>query len=148
VRKMLQRANALLKGKPYADDGSPNRTKILEMGTRTNLVNGVAITDDIKILTPLADVTGSGKADLNTEALDYRLKMALSSGISEIDKAEYEKLQGRSLPLMISGSFDDPKFSLDLDQATRDEVKGKVEEKLQKKFGDKYGKELDMLFGK
>jgi AsmA protein len=148
VRKMLQRANALLKGKPYVDDGSPNRTKILEMGTKTNLVNGVAVTDDIKILTPLADVTGSGKADLNTETLDYRLKMALSSGISEIDKAEYEKLQGRSLPLMISGSFDDPKFSLDLNQATRDEVKGKVEEKLQKKFGDKYGKELDMLFGK
>ena len=148
VRKMLQQANALLKGKPYTDDGSPNRTKILEMGLTTKLVNGVAKTDDIKVLTPLADLTGSGSADLNTQQLDYRLKLALSSGISEIDKAEFKKLEGKSLPLRISGSFDDPKFKIDMEKAAKQEVKQQAEKKLRKKYGGKYGKELDLLFGR
>jgi AsmA protein len=148
VRKMLRQANALLKGEPYTDDGSPDRTKILELGTSTKLVNGVAVTDNIKVLTPLTDVTGNGSANLVTEQLDYRLKLALSSGISEIDKAEFQKLEGRSLPLKVSGNFSDPKFNLDMDKAAKEEVKNKAEKKLRKKFGDKYGKELDMLFGK
>jgi AsmA protein len=148
VRKMLQQANALLKGEPYVDDGSPDRTKILELGTKTKMVNGVAITDDIKVLTPLADLTGSGSANLNTEQLDYRLKLALSSGISEIDKAEFKKLEGKSLPLKISGNFSDPKFKIDMEKAAKQEVKQKAEKQIRKKFGEKYGKELDMLFGK
>jgi AsmA protein len=148
VRKMLQQANALLKGETYVDDGSPNRTKILEMGTNTKLVNGVANTDNIKVLTPLADLTGSGSANLNTEQLDYRLKLALSSGISEIDKAEFKKLEGKSLPLKVSGSFNDPQFKIDMEKAAKQEVKQKAEKTLRKKYGEKYGKELDMLFGR
>ncbi|MFW2440541.1 MAG: AsmA family protein [Arenicellales bacterium] len=148
VRKMLQQADALLKGKPYTDDGSPNRTKILEMGLTTKLVNGVAKSDDIKVLTPLADLTGSGAANLNTQQLDYRLKLALSSGISEIDKAEFKNLQGKSLPLKISGSFNDPKFKIDMEKAAKQEVKQQAEKKLRKKYGEKYGKELDLLFGR
>ena len=118
------------------------------MGSNTKLVNGVAITDNIKVLTPLADLTGSGSANLNTEQLDYRLQLALSSGISEIDKAEFKKLEGKSLPLKISGSFNDPKFNIDVEKAAKEEVKEQAEKKLRKKFGDKYGKELDMLFGR
>jgi len=148
VRKMLQRANALLKRERYVDDGSPDRTKILEMGLNTKLVNGVAITDNIKVLTPLADLTGSGSANLNTEQLDYRLKLALSSGISEIDKAEFKKLEGKALPLKITGNFNNPKFKIDMDKAAKQEVKQKAEKKLRKKFGKKYGKELDLLFGR
>ena len=148
VRKMLQQANALLKGETYVDDGSPNRTKILEMGTNTKLVNGVANTDNIKVLTPLADLTGSGSANLNTEQLDYRLKLALSSGISEIDKAEFKKLEGKSLPLKVSGSFNEPQFKIDMEKAAKQEVKQKAEKTLRKKYGEKYGKELDMLFGR
>jgi AsmA protein len=148
VRKLLQQANALLKGQTYVDDGSPNRTKILEMGSATKLVNGVAMTDNIKVLTPLADLTGSGSANLNTEQLNYRLKLALSSGISEIDKAEFKKLEGKSLPLKVSGSFSDPEFNIDVEKAAKEEVKEQAEKKLRKKFGDKYGKELDLLFGR
>ncbi len=148
VRKMLQRANALLKRETYVDDGSPDRTKILEMGLNTKLVNGIAMTDNIKVLTPLADLTGSGSANLNTQQLDYRLKLALSSGISKIDKAEFKKLEGKSLPLKVSGSFNDPKFKIDMDKAAKQEVKQKAEKKLRKKYGKKYGKELDLLFGR
>ena len=148
VRKLLQQANALLKGQTYVDDGSPNRTKILEMGSATKLVNGVAMTDNIKVLTPLADLTGSGSANLNTEQVDYRLKLAMSSGILEIDKAEFKKLEGKSLPLKVSGSFSDPEFNIDVEKAAKEEVKEQAEKKLRKKFGDKYGKELDLLFGR
>jgi AsmA protein len=148
VRKLLQQANALLKGETYVDDGNPDRTKILELGTKTKLVNGVAITEDIKVLTPLADLTGSGSANLNTEQLDYRLKLALSSGISETDKAEFKKLEGKALPLKVTGSFNDPKFKIDVSKAAKQEVKQKAEKKLRKKYGEKYGKELDLLFGR
>ncbi|NOY15486.1 MAG: AsmA family protein [Gammaproteobacteria bacterium] len=148
VRKMLQRANALLKRETYVDDGSPDRTKILEMGLNTKLVNGIASTNNIKVLTPLADLTGSGTANLNTQQLDYRLKLALSSGISEIDKAEFKKLEGKALPLKITGNFNDPKFKIDVSKAAKQEVKQKAEKKIRKKFGKKYGKQLDLLFGR
>ena len=148
IRKMLHQANALLKGGAYADDGSPDRTVISEMSTKTRLVNGVAITDHIKALSELAVLTGNGKADLNTEQLDYRLKLALSSDLSEEDKEKFKKLQGKSLPMKVTGNFNDPKFKLDMQKAAKQEVKQKAEKKLRKKYGEKYGKELDMLFGR
>ena len=156
LRKMIDKAKALYEKKTYADDGSPDRTKILELGMASKIVNGVAHSDNIKALTPLVDVTGNGQADLYHETLDYNLKLALSSGISDIDKARYEKLQGKSLPLKISGSFVDPKINLDLSGLARDEAKKRVEKEinkqLEKKLGDKYGDQLKELgkglFGK
>ena len=148
LRKLLRKTNALLKKEAYVDDGSPDRTEILKMGTTTNIVNGVAKTNDIKLQTPLVELTGTGAANLNTRQLDYNLKLALSSDISEEDKAEFKKLEGRSLPLKISGNFDNPKFNISLDEVTKQEIKNKAESKLRKKYGKKYGKELDLLFGR
>lgn len=155
LSKILQQAKALYEKKPYTDDGSPNRTKILELGALTKLVNGIAHTDNIKVLTPLVDVTGNGKADLYHETLDYKFKLGLSSGISEIDKDKYKKLQGKSLPLMITGSFSDPKIKLDLGELAKEEAKQEIEKqinkRLEKELGGKYGdqlKGLGGLFGK
>jgi AsmA protein len=148
IRKMLSQANALLKKESYTDDGSPDRTVIREMSTKTRLVNGVAITDHIKALSELAVLTGNGKANLNTEQLDYQLKLALSSDLSEEDKEKFKKLQGRSLPMKVSGTFNDPKFKLDMQEVAQQEVKNGAEKKLRKKYGEKYGKELDLLFGR
>jgi len=151
ARKLLQQAKALYSGKPYSDDGSPNRTKIIEMNLDTRLVNGVAITDDIKVDTLLVDVGGSGQANLVTEMLDYKLKLGLAAGMTDKDKEEYKKLDGKSLPLLITGSFADPKIKLDVQAAAKDEAIDKATEKLEKKYGDKYGEEikgLKKLFGK
>jgi AsmA protein len=148
IRKMLSEANALLKREPYTDDGSPDRTVIREMSTKTRLVNGVAITDHIKALSELAVLTGNGKANLNTEQLDYKLELALASDLSEEDKEKFKKLQGRSLPMKVTGTFNKPKFNLDVQKAAKQEVKKGAEKKLRKKYGEKYGKELDLLFGR
>ena len=149
LSKILQQAKALYEKTPYTDDGSPNRTKILELGALTKLVNGIAHTDNIKVLTPLVDVTGSGKADLYHETLDYKFKLGLSSGISEIDKDKYRKLQGKSLPLKITGSFTNPNIKLDLGDLAKDEAKKEVEKqinkRLEKELGGKYGDQLKEL---
>ena len=108
LRKLIDQAKALYEKKTYTDDGSPNRTKILELALPNKITNGVAHSNPIKLLTPLVDVNGDGKADLYRETLDYNFRLGLSSGISDIDKARYEKLKGKSLPLSISGSFNDP----------------------------------------
>ncbi len=92
--------------------------------------NGVFKTDNLSLLSPYFNISGTGTADVAKQVLDMKLRIGSNSDV-----------HGKKIfaPLHIYGSFSDPKFKLDLKdliksiaQADLDKLKQDAKEKLEK----------------
>ncbi|MEE9350706.1 MAG: AsmA family protein [Thiotrichaceae bacterium] len=90
--------------------------------------NGVFKTDNLSMLSPYFNISGTGTADVAKQVLDMKLRIGPNSDV-----------KGKKIfaPLHIYGSFSDPKFKLDLKdlikalaQADLDKIKQDAKEKL------------------
>ncbi len=71
------------------------------------VAGGVATGDDLALDAPLLTATGTGRIDIGARMLDYRFVPSLRAG------------EGLTLPLLIDGSWSDPRIRPDLDALAR-----------------------------
>src|SRR5690606_32474836 len=88
-------------------------------------------------------VNGQGNASLPKETIDYGLRVSIVGTSKGQGGKELEELKGVTIPIKITGTFSEPKPSVDLaaivkEQATG-ELKAKAEEKLKEELGDDLG---------
>lgn len=91
---------------------------------------------------PLLRLAGKGSANLLTEALDYQLSTALVNTSKGQGGKEKDDLAGVEIPLKISGTMQEPKYSLDTKALFETQLKDKVEtqkDKLKNKLLEKLG---------
>ena len=138
----IRKAYALIRGKPQPA-ATPDQTEFSALTGTATITNGLVNNQDLLAKSPLLQMQGKGTADLVSEKLDYRISATL------VDSLEGKgELTGRPIPVRITGSFDAPKVSVDLEQALKQEVQKKLEEKVQEKLQDKLGDQLqDKLKG-
>jgi AsmA protein len=84
------------------------------------LRNGVAHNDDLALKTTVLRVTGKGDVDIGHSDLDYNAKIIF---------AKTEQGKTATLPLNISGGFDDLKFKADYSALLADVAKQKLDER-------------------
>jgi AsmA protein len=132
VGYMIQKTNAVLSGQP-APKQEVQKTDFSEFRGSATVRNGVVHNNDLLVTSPLLKITGSGKADLVKEVLDYRVKTEIVASIQLAGGDPLEKLKGVQIPLRISGSFYDPKYNLELGKVLEEKAKAKVKEKVKEK---------------
>ena len=103
------------------------------------------------MMSPLLRVNGKGNANLPKETLDYGLRVSIVGTSKGQGGKELEELKGVTIPIKITGTFSEPKPSVDLaaivkEQATG-ELKAKAEEKLKEELGDDLGGLLSGALG-
>lgn len=116
--------------------GAGKATIFDEITGTFRIVDGVVINQNLKLLAPFLTATGSGRVALGRQTLDYRIVPKLLSGEGE----------GLSVPIVVTGSWAAPKFSLDLegliDAKAGEEIdaaKKKLERKAKRKLRQKLG---------
>jgi AsmA protein len=123
----------------YVGEGA--KTIFDEITGTFRIKNGILINDDLSLLSPLLTTTGSGKVGLGGQTLDYRLVPTLLAG------------EGKAItvPLLITGSWANPKFQLDIEALAGDKIdKAKAEaqqevlDAVQKKVQDELGVDLGL----
>ena len=124
----LHLAQALIErnGAPGVDTG---RTQFTAFKISAQISNGVAQTNDLSIVSPVLSVQGQGSVGLATQALDMKLIASIQAG-SNIE-----------IPLLVSGTYVNPKVKADVSAVAKDQLKNKLQDLL-KKNG------LQGLFGK
>lgn len=107
------------------------------------VTNGVMSNVDLKLTAPLLSATGSGKIGIGGQTLDYRVVPRL---------LESESGGGISVPLMVTGTWANPKFRLDLEALVEQELGGEVdklktqaEEAVKQKLEEELGVQVDDL---
>jgi AsmA protein len=128
----LALAQSLLKHDAQPAKSNPPRTKFDVFKMSAEITNGIAVTKDLTISSPILKVTGQGDANLVSKGIDFNLLASVfkAPGASVAD-----------IPLKITGTYVDPTIRPDVEALAKGQVKQKLQDVLQKNG-------LKGLFGK
>lgn len=100
------------------------KTDFSELTVPFSLARGVFQTPDTRLLSPLLRVAASGQADLVQETLDFRVQPKFVATIKgQGDATEYA---GVTVPVIVDGSFQKPRFQPDLKAVAQQQMEKKV----------------------
>jgi AsmA protein len=112
------------------------KTDFTELIVPFTLRNGTFQTDPTRMLSPLLRVNAKGQADLPAEKLDFRIEPSFVATIK--GQGDTEAREGIMVPVLVSGSFQQPKFAPDLKAIAKQQVQkelidsGKLDEVFEK----------------
>ncbi|MCA1439343.1 AsmA family protein [Ensifer sp. IC4062] len=89
-----------------------NATAFTELGASFAIENGVAQTDDIKLVGPLVRMTGKGTANLAESSLKFRLDPRVVASLE--GQGTEISTDGVGVPVVVEGSFANPRIYPDL----------------------------------
>jgi len=92
-------------------------------GTFT-VANGVATNNDLVMLSPLVRVDGAGTVNIGAQTLNYRLRPRAVASIQ--GQGGQRDLQGVVVPIVINGTFNEPRVGIDWDVVGRALLQGTV----------------------
>lgn len=143
IAESIRKAKAALSGQKVADSNEPVQTDFSTLSGTFKATNGVIDNQDLALKSPLLRINGAGQASLPAETIDYNLKVSIVGTISGQGGKELAELKGLTIPVKITGTFSDPKPTVDLASMVQDkakqEIKARAEEKIKEKLGDDIG---------
>jgi len=159
IAESIRKAKAALKNETVPPSTETIKTDFSSLVGSFTTNNGVFSNQDLTLMSPMLRINGAGTADIVQEAIDYTLGVSIvetSTGQQGKDLAD--DLKGLTVPVKISGSFSNPKPTVDLATLFKDNAEAKINEKLDAekarlkdkindKLSDKLGGGLGDLFG-
>jgi AsmA protein len=121
-------------------DDKTQKTDFSELSASFTIKNGVAHNEDLDAKSPLFRLGGAGDINIGTSSLDYLAKASIVATGQGQGGAERDRLAGLTVPVKLSGTFDDLKYQVDYramaGQAAKTEVGEKIKERLEGKLKD------------
>ena len=139
---------AVQQGRLSDISGAPNeQTDFSKLTATFTIQNGVAINQDLLMLSPLMRVTGEGKVMLPSQRVDYTVKPKVVASLS--GQGGDQSASGIEVPVRIHGPFQDLNYTPDLQGLLSDPGKAaETVRRLGRQYGgEKTGKVLDKLLG-
>jgi AsmA protein len=100
------------------------RTDFTELMVPFTIKNGVVNTPQSSVKSPFIRITAVGSADLVKETLDFRVDpQAVATIKGQGDEA---KRSGIMVPILVSGTFSEPKFRPDLSAAAKQRIEKEI----------------------
>ncbi len=125
----ISRAYALIKQKP-APAKTGDDTVFKDFKGSATLRKGVAHTDDLEAGTPFLSLTGKGKTSLVDSSLDYKLAATVLSTATDPATGEVSEIAGRSIPIRVTGTLDNPKVLPDMEAIVKSEAEDLIKDQL------------------
>jgi AsmA protein len=94
------------------------KTDFAELSSPFTMTNGVFNTDNTNLLSPLLRVKAAGKANLVAETLDFRVEPKFVGTLK--GQGDVMERAGVTVPVLVSGTFQSPKFRPDLEGMVKD----------------------------
>ncbi len=144
--QLMRKAQAGFVGK--VDENA--KTDFSEMAGTLIFDQGVVRNQDLVLKSPLLRIAGQGQADLVSERIDYTLNTTLSATAEGQGGKQLTDLGGITIPIKVSGTFDDPSYTPDvagLARAKAAKALEKNKEKITEKLKEKLGKDAGGVLG-
>lgn len=101
-----------------------SKTEFTELAIPFTLTDGVFATQGSRLTSPFLRTEATGQADLARETLDFRVQPTLVNALKGQGAAE--ERAGVMVPVLVSGTFDQPHFAPDLKAIARQQMEEKV----------------------
>jgi AsmA protein len=105
-------------GRPSGESGGVEKTDFSELASSWVVTAGVAENRDMRLVSPLLRMTGSGSVSLPAREIDYMLRPKIVASLS--GQGGEQNLSGIEIPVRVHGSLDKPKITPDLGGAFKD----------------------------
>ncbi len=123
--QMIREAYAKFKKKP-APAKTTNQTDFVETSGSATIRNGIVHNQDLQASSPALRVAGKGTVDLPKQRINYLLNASIVETDQGQDGKDVSELKALTIPVKITGSFDKPKFKLDLAPVLKARAKAKL----------------------
>lgn len=123
------------------------KTDFSELKASFKVNNGVAHNDDLLIKSPLLRLSGNGDINIGNNSINYLANATLAKTLK--GQGGKDIVGGITVPVRLSGPFDDMKYTLDFGAMVSDVVKQKIEakkERIKTKLQDQLQDKLKGLF--
>ncbi len=137
IAHTIRKAKAAVTGQTVATDSAGLKTNFSSLSGSFTANKGLINNQDLKMISPLLRVNGAGNANLGSEAIDYKLTVAVVGSLEGQDAKDIADLKGLSIPLKITGTFANPKPRIDLANLMQEQAKAQAKEKLKEALMDK-----------
>ena len=114
IRDLKNKVNILGTKETSADKNK--KTDFSELTATFDIKNGVAHNEDLTMKAPalrLAKGDSKGDIDIGNERINYIAKPTVVKSLKGQGGAELDSLSGIAIPIKITGTFSDPKYSMD-----------------------------------
>ncbi len=88
------------------------KTDFAELSASFRIADGLARTNDLKMLGPLVRLSGAGEADLLRRKLDFRIEPKIVASLK--GQGGKAQLTGLPVPIIVKGPWDNPKIYPDI----------------------------------
>ena len=141
LAEIIQKGRSLLSGSQSASAGesandNSRRTDFTELSASFVIKNGVAHNEDLDAKAPLFRLNGKGDINIAASSLDYVAKASVVATTQGQGGAERDRLAGLSVPVRLSGPFDDLKYNVDYRAMAGDAAKSEIGQKLKDRVGE------------
>ncbi|MDZ7760009.1 MAG: AsmA family protein [Desulfovermiculus sp.] len=119
-----------LKGKA-PDESGTEETKFSSLTFGADIVQGIVQKSDLKLVSSLFSVQGSGRIDLLQRSLDYLLQVNFDKDLTG-QYPELSDLEGKEIPLDVKGSLADPRLGLNQETLIKILGQDKISEEVDK----------------
>jgi AsmA protein len=156
VGEIVRKARTALGGSQSAAQGQSagdktQKTDFSELSASFVIKNGVAHNEDLDVKAPLFRLGGAGDINIPASSLNYLAKASLVATGEGQGGRERDRLAGLTVPVRLSGTFDDLKYEVDYrgmaGEAAKSEIGGKIKDRLEESVGDRKDKIQDRLKG-
>jgi len=129
------------------------KTDFSELSASFAIKNGVAHNEDLDAKAPLFRLGGAGDINIPASSLNYVAKASVVATAEGQGGRERDRLAGLTVPVRLSGPFDDLKYEVDYRAMAGAAAKSQVGEKIKERLGDrlkdqKLGDKLKGLLGR
>ncbi len=123
---LAQMARTIKSGFTLAQQGGERpKTDFAELHAPFSITNGLVNTTDTTLVSPFLRVSVTGDANLVNEALALKVKPTIVGTIK--GQGDQEKRGGITVPILVGGTFNAPKFKPDLESFAKDQMPTKEE---------------------
>jgi AsmA protein len=117
--------------------GKMQQTDFTELSASFTIKNGIAHNEDLDAKAPAFRLGGAGDINIPASTLDYLAKATLVATSQGQGGKERDSLAGLTVPVKLTGSFDDLKYQVDVRGMAGQAAKSQATEKIKERIGDK-----------
>lgn len=141
LAEIIQKGRSMLSGSQSASAGqsandNSRRTDFTELTASFQIKNGVAHNEDLDAKAPLFRLNGKGDINIAASSLDYVAKASVVASTQGQGGAERDRLAGLTVPVRLTGTFDDLKYSVDYRAMAGGAAKSEIGQKLKDRVGE------------
>lgn len=136
LAQKLREARAMLPGARTETQRASGaaKTDFSEMTANFVIRDGVASNNDLDLKSPLLRLGGAGRIDIGASTLDYTARVSVVGTLTGQDGRALTELRGVTVPVRLSGPFDQMSYAIDWGGVAKEALKSKLTEQLQQRL--------------